>query len=177
MRKMMSATIALWAGMAATTALAAEATPCVTEAEAQSVLLAIAPDAIRAVAQKCTSLPETATLRGGLATFLAPYDVAATGAWPLASQVLAKIAGPEMKGIDPATMRPMLTAMVGAMAADKVKPADCVMVERILTYIAPMPPANVAGLAIFAAASSPKGGKAPFSICPAATAAKPPASK
>jgi len=177
MKKMMGASIALWAGMIATGAQAADAAPCVTEAEAQSVLLVLAPDAIRAVAQKCSSLPETATLRGGLAKFLEPYDAAATSAWPQAGPVLSKIAGPEMKGIDPATMKPMLGAMVGAMAADKVKPADCPTIERVMTYIAPLPPANVAGLAAFAAASSSKSGKSPLPICPAAPAPVPPAAK
>ncbi|MDB5681219.1 MAG: hypothetical protein JWO16_1024 [Sphingomonas bacterium] len=88
MRKMIGATIALWAGMAATTAQAAtEAKPCLTEAEAESVFLALAPDAIRTVAQKCApSLPATATLRSGLATFAAPYDTAAMTAWPAAGQ-------------------------------------------------------------------------------------------
>jgi hypothetical protein len=165
---MIGATIALWAGMAATTAQAAEAKPCFTEAEAQSVFLALAPDAIRAVAQKCApSLPETATLRGGLAAFVAPYDAAATAAWPQAGSALAKMAGPDMKGIDPAAMKPMIGAMIGSMAADEVKPKDCATVERVVTLLAPLPPANATGLIVLAATSASKTGKEPFTICPA----------
>ncbi|MBS0479221.1 MAG: hypothetical protein JSR79_07975, partial [Proteobacteria bacterium] len=86
MKRMTSAGIALWAGLAASIAHAAEVKPCLTEAEAQSVFLALAPDAIRAVGQKCApSLPEGATLRAGLAAFAAPYDAAAATAWSQAA--------------------------------------------------------------------------------------------
>ncbi|QDZ07539.1 hypothetical protein FPZ24_08610 [Sphingomonas panacisoli] len=178
MNKTMRATIALWMGMAATTAQAAETKPCLTDAEAQSVFLALAPDTIRAVATKCTpSLPETATLRSGLAAFVAPYDAAATAAWATALPVIGKMAGPDMKGMDPAALKPMMGPMVGAMASEKLKPADCLTIERAVSLVAPLPPANVAGLAALAAASGTKGGKGPFAICPAATAAMPPAPK
>jgi|GEM_PF-1257833 len=171
MRKMVGATIALWAGMIATAAQAAETKTCLTEAETQSVFLAVAPDALRAVAAKCTaSLPETATLRGGLTAFIAPYDTAAAGAWPQALPAIGKMAGPDMKGLDPAALKPMIGPMVGAMASEKLKPADCVAIDRVLTYAAPLPPANVAGLAAFAATSASKDGKSPFSICPAVPA-------
>lgn len=168
MMKKLGVGIALWAGMATTVAQAAETKPCLTEADAQSVFLAIAPDTIRAVATKCAaSLPEAATLRGGLAAFIAPYDAAATGAWPQALPVIGKMAGPDMKGLDPAALKPMIGPMVGAMAAEKLKPTDCTMIERAVSLVAPLPPANVAGLAALAAAGGTKGGKGPFSICPA----------
>jgi hypothetical protein len=177
MRKMIGATIALWAGMAAATAQAAtEAKPCLTQAEAQSVFLALAPDAIRTVAQKCApSLPETATLRSGLTAFAAPYDTAAVTAWPAAGPALAKLAGPDMKGIDPVAMKPMIGAMIGAMAADQVKPKDCTTIERAVTLLTPLPPANVAGLILLAATSEVKPGKGPFDFCPAAPVPLPPA--
>lgn len=179
MNKTMGAAIALWAGMAATTAQAVETKPCMTEAEAQSVFLAVAPDTLRAVAQKCTtSLPDAATLRGGLASFLAPYDTAAAGAWPQALPAIAKMAGPDMKGVDPATMKAMIGPLIGAMASDKLKPADCTTIDRALTLMAPLPPANVAGIAALALTSSgSKGGKSPFAICPAATVPAVPAPK
>ena len=178
MRKMIGAGFALWAGMAATVAHAAEAMPCLTDAEAQAVFLVLAPDTIRAVATKCTpSLPETATLRSGLAAFVAPYDAAAATAWPLAVPVVSKMAGPDMKGLDPAALKPMIGPMVGAMASEKLQPSDCVTIERAVALVAPLPPANVAGLAALAAASGAKGGKTPFSICPATATPAPVAPK
>jgi hypothetical protein len=170
MKTTMIAAVALWAGMAATSAqAAAEGKPCVTEPEAQAVFLTVAPDVIRTVAQKCAaSLPETATLRGGLAAFSAPYDTAAAMAAPQAGAAFAKMARPDVKGIDPAAMKAMIGPMIGGMAADQVKPKDCATIDRAVTLLAPLPPANVAGLIVLAAASkgSGKGGNAPFSICP-----------
>ena len=167
MKKTVGAAVALWAAMAATTAqAAADAKPCLTEAEAQAVFLAVAPDAIRSVAQKCTpSLPETATLRSGLAGFAAPYDTAAAAAWPQAGPAIAKMAGPDMKGIDPAAMKPMIGAMIGALATEKLKPKDCETIEHVVTLLSPLPPANVAGLILLAVSESQKS-KGPFSICP-----------
>lgn len=177
MKKTMGAGVALWAAMAVTVAQAAEPKPCMNEAEAQSVFLAIAPDTLRAVAQKCApSLPDKATLRGGLAAFLAPYESAAAGAWAQALPALSKMAGPEMSGVDSATMKAMVGPLVGAMASDKLKPADCATIDRALALMAPLPPANVAGIAVLAMASGgSKGGKSPFAICPVAPAPAPPA--
>jgi len=176
MNRVTRAAVALWAGLTATTAQAAvEPKPCLSDAEAQSVFLALAPDAIRSVAQKCgPSLPETATLRNGLGAFAAPYDAAAVLAWPAAGPALAKMAGPDMKGIDPAAMKPMIGAMIGAMAADQVKPKDCATIERAVALLAPLPPANVAGLILLAATSGAKPGKGPFDFCPAAPVPLPP---
>ena len=172
MRGMTRVTIALWAGMAATTAQAAETKPCLTEAEAQSVFLAVAPDVVRAVATKCApSLPNTAMLRNGLAAFIAPYDAAAANAWPQALPAIGKMAGAETKGVEPAALKPLIGPMVGAMASDTLKPADCQTIDRVLSLVAPLPPANVAGLAALAASGAK--GKGPFSICPAAVPAAP----
>jgi hypothetical protein len=175
MNKMTSAAIALWAGLAATTAQATEVKPCLTDAEAQAVFLAIAPDVIKSVAQKCTpSLPADATLNGGLAKFTAPFDAAAATAWPTALPAMGKMAGTDMKGIDPTALKPMMGPMVGAMAADKLKPADCTTIERAVTLLAPLPPANVAGLVVLLADAGMKGEKKPpFTICPAVMPAAP----
>ncbi|HEX4693747.1 hypothetical protein [Sphingomonas sp.] len=169
MKQMVGGFLALCAGITAASAQAADAVkPCLTEAEAQAVFLAVAPDVMKAVAQKCEpSLPAAATLRGGLAAFLAPYDAAAAAAWPQAMPAIAKMAGPEAKGMDPALMKPMMGPMIGAMAGDAVKPKDCTTIDRAVTLLAPLPPANVAGLVVLAfSKASAKDGKAPFTICP-----------
>ena len=174
MKKLIGASFALWAGMTATAAQAAETMPCLTDAEAQAVFLVLAPDTIRAVATKCApSLPETATLRSGLAAFVAPYDTAAVAAWPQAIPAVSRMAGPDMKGLDPAALKPMIGPMVGAIASEKLKPSDCVTIEHAVSLVMPLPPTNVAGLVALAAASGGKLGKMPFSICPAAVAPLP----
>ena len=57
MNKMAGAAIALWMGMAATTAqaAAAEAKPCLTETEAQALITAVLPDVFQQVGRVCSS--------------------------------------------------------------------------------------------------------------------------
>jgi hypothetical protein len=169
MRTMIGGALMLWAGMTATTAHAAvDATTCLTDAEAQSVFLAIAPSTIRAVAEKCApSLPATATLKAGLAPFVAPYETASVSAWPLAMPAIGKMAGPDLKGIDPAAMKPMIGPMIGAMAADKLQPKGCLTIEHAATLMAPLAPANVAGLVVLALGATAKSDKFPIAICSA----------
>jgi hypothetical protein len=61
--------------------------------------------------------------------------------------------------------------IAGAIAQD-IKPRDCPTIDRAINLMAPLPPANTAGLIVLIA--SVAGGKdkkdSPFSICPAAAA-------
>lgn len=172
--KTLAATTALWLGMTATTAQAAVAAPCLTEEETQSLFLAVAPDAIDAVGQKCVAqLAPAATLRAGLPALVARYRAAAETSWPQASAAVAKVGGAGMKDVDPAMLRGIMGPMIAQMAVEQVKPQDCAMIERVASLIEPLPPANTAGLivVIAQAAMRDKGGKAdkaPFAICPAA---------
>jgi hypothetical protein len=175
MKKLTSAAIALWMGMAATTAQAAtEAQPCLTEAEAQSLITAVLPDVFQQVGRTCSSvLPENATLRGGLPPLVARYQAPADLAWPQALAAFGKIGGKDMAGIDPRLLRPMMGPMIAGAIAQDIKPRDCPTIDRAIGLMSPLPPANTAGLIVLIA--SVAGGKdkkdSPFSICPVAAAA------
>lgn len=175
MKMVTGAAIALWMGMAATTAqAAAEAQPCLTEAEAQSLITAVLPDVFQQLGRTCsTVLPETATLRGGLPPLVARYQAPADLAWPQAMAAFGKIGGKDMAGIDPKLLRPMMGPMIGGAIAQDIKPRDCPTIDRALNLMSPLPPANTAGLIVLLA--SVAGGKdkkdSPFSICPATAAA------
>jgi hypothetical protein len=175
MKKVMGAAIALWMGMAATTAqAAAEGQPCLTEAEAQSLITAVLPDVFQQVGRACsTVLPENATLRGGLPPLVARYQAPADLAWPQALAAFGKIGGKDMAGIDPKLLRPMMGPMIAGAIAQDIKPRDCATIDRAIGLMSPLPPANTAGLIVLIA--SVAGGKdkkdSPFSICPAAAVA------
>lgn len=175
MKKLTGAAIALWMGMAATTAQAAtEAQPCLTEVEAQSLITAVLPDVFQQVGRACSNvLPENATLRGGLPPLVARYQAPADLAWPQAVAAFGKIGGKDMAGIDPRLLRPMMRPMIAGAIAQDIKPRDCSTIDRAIGLMSPLPPANTAGLIVLIA--SVAGGKdkkdSPFSICPAAAAA------
>ena len=180
MKKLTGAAIALWMGMAATTAqAAADAKPCLTENEAQSLITAVLPDVFQQVGRTCSSvLPENATLRGGLPPLVARYQAPADLAWPQAMAAFGKIGGKDMEGIDPKLLRPMMGPMIAGAIAQDIKPSDCPTIDRAVSLMAPLPPANTAGLIVLFAAAA--GGKdkrdSPLTICPAAAVAATPAS-
>jgi hypothetical protein len=174
MKTLAGAAIALWMGMAATTAQAAvEAQPCLTETEAQSLITAVLPDVFQQVGRTCSSaLPENATLRGGLPPLVARYQAPADLAWPQAMAAFGKIGGKDMAGVDPRLLRPMMGPMIAGAIAQDIKPRDCATIDRAISLMSPLPPSNTAGLIVLLA--SVAGGKdkkdSPFEICPTPTA-------
>jgi hypothetical protein len=182
MKKLTSAAIALWMGMAATTtqAAAAEAAPCLTETEAQALITAVLPDIFQQLGRTCSAaLPENAILRGGLPPFVARYQAPADLAWPQAVGALTKIGGKDIAGVDPKLLRPMMGPMIATGITNDIKPRDCPTINRAIELMAPLPPVNTAGLIVLLASAANKDKKeSPFSICPAAaTAAAPAAGK
>lgn len=178
MRKMTGAAIALWMGMAATTAQAAADKPCLTPNEAQAMITAIMPDVFQQIGRKCSSvLPEAATLRGGLPPLVARYQAPADLAWPQALVALGKIGGKDVAGVDPRLLRPMMGPMMASAIADGIKPADCPAIDRAVELLSPLPPANTAGLVVLFAQLAKDKKDSPFNICPAATSATPAAAR
>jgi hypothetical protein len=177
MKKLTGAAIALWMGMAATTAqAAAEAKPCLTETEAQSLITAVLPDVFQQIGRTCSSvLPEKATLRGGLPPLVARYQASADLAWPQALTALGKMGGKEVAGVDPRLLRPMMGPMMASAIAEGIKPADCPTIDRAVELMSPLPPANAAGLVVLFAELDKDKKDSPLNICPPAsvTAARP----
>jgi hypothetical protein len=167
MKRRIGYTIALWAALGATTAQAA--TPCLSEPEAEALMITLLPDVINAAGTACAaSLPPQATLRGGLPALIGRYRAEAPTVWPQARTALGKVMGEEMKGVDPELMRPLIGAMMAPMLAKEIKPADCPKVDRVVSLLSPLPARNTAGILVllFTLGTQGKRDKAPFTICP-----------
>jgi hypothetical protein len=175
----LTAMIALWAGLGASSAEAAQAMatpPCVSGPEATSLLLALAPDAIKAVGTACAQqLPPTSLLRQTSGPFIAKYQAEADASWPLAQSAIGKISGAGDKDMQAILgsdmMRPMLAAMIVPMIAKAIKPKDCAAVDHIVTLLEPLPAHNSAELVttvlqLSAADKAAKGEKQGLPICP-----------
>ena len=178
MKKLTGAAIALWMGMAATTAqAAADVKPCLTENEAQSLVTALLPDVLQEVGRACSAtLPENAILRGGLPPLVGRYRAPADLAWPQAMAAFVKIGGKDVAGIDPKLLRPMMGPMIASTITNDIKPGDCPTINRAIELVSPLPPANTAGLVVLIVAAAGKDKKDnPLTICPAAAAAAAPA--
>ena len=170
-----SAACALWLGMGATTAAeAAEASappPCLTEHEADALVLVVLPDMLQSVGKACATAlpPQDSTLRAGLPALVGRYRVEGDAAWPTVKPVIVKLSGEQMKGIDPDLLRPLVSAFIAPMIAKDIKPGDCPRYDRAATLLAPLPPSNLAGLVVelYRVGTKDKPNP-PFTICPIA---------
>jgi len=168
MRRTMVAAGALWMGLAAMSANAADKDVCFSDTEATSLIVAILPDLVDGLARKCgPSLPENATLRGGLMPLMARYRGESDAAWPRASGALAKLGGKDLAGVSPDLMRPLLGSILTAKIAEDMKPQDCVPTDRLIKALSPLPASNVATMFVSILQLSGGKDKSPVNICPA----------
>ncbi|MEN2784897.1 hypothetical protein ACFOKI_15330 [Sphingomonas qilianensis] len=159
--------LALWLSLAASTAQAAA--PCITQPEAESLVITLLPDLIEAAGQSCAaSLPPEATLRMGLAPTIARYRAAAPAVLPQVTSAIAKLVGSNMAGIDPALLRPLISTVVAPLLATEIEAADCPQIDRAVTLLAPLPARSVAGIAVllFTLGTDGRKKQPPFKICP-----------
>ena len=164
---------ALVLGASATTVQAATL-PCVAAAEAETLVSALLPDAMRGAGVACASvLPSSALIRRPDGPLLQGYQMEADRAWPLATAAIARLIGPEGAPLAESTMmRPMLAAMIVPAIVAKMKPKDCRAAERIVSLMAPLPPRNTAALAVTIlqiVQEDPKRATGPIRICPSAS--------
>lgn len=124
--------------------------PCLNGPEAEAVLLAVAPAAIKAAGGVCTTaLPRGAFLLQPDPAFLSRMAQASEQAWPRASEAAGRLAGPDLAPMFRSdAMRPALGVLVAAQIVTDLKPADCPKLDRILTLLSPLPARNIAALGV-----------------------------
>lgn len=124
--------------------------PCVTTADAELMFLAAAPAALKSAASICqATLPRNAFLMRPDPAFTAKLAAASDAAWPRASNAALRFAGPDIAPLlQSPSLRPILATAVGGIITADLQPADCTKVDRLLTLLAPLPPRNIAGIAV-----------------------------
>lgn len=125
-------------------------TRCVTTAEAESMTLVALPQIIRQTGTVCaTKLPATSLVRRTTGAFIAKYDAAADGAWPTARGAIAKLADPAVAPLLSSDYaRPMLVSIVTPLIVGRIAVQDCGTIDRLVTQLAPLPPANTASVVV-----------------------------
>lgn len=184
-----SAAAALWLALGANSAQAAEAAkqPCVTHGEAVSLVLVLAPEAIKAAGTACAQvLPSTALVRQTTGSYIQGFQAEADRAWPQAKTGISKLAAGSGKDgagsdqdkliaamLDSDQIRPMVIAMLAPELAKAIKPKDCATIDHMLTELAPLPPVNfaetiVSVIELVNKDNAAKGKKQDLPICPVA---------
>lgn len=171
MRKLVLGSAAL-ALMQAGVVQAREIKPCVTIPQAEALLTYLLPKAVEASRSKCgTILPATSALMKKNSEQLARYTAASEAAWPMARRAVDVIAGEKIPAdIDDALIRPIADALFTQMISGEIKPKNCAIINKVYSDLSPMPPSNIASLAVTvvqAATKGDKGGDIPICKVPA----------
>jgi hypothetical protein len=141
--------LAFAAGLSVVPSPVAAQTPCLNQAEAESIALVSMPAIIRDAGRVCAALPATSLLRRTSGPFLAKYDAEADRAWPAARQAIAKLSDPSVELLllsDYA--RPMLTSLFAPQITGRLQARDCPTLDRLVTLLEPLPARNTAGIVV-----------------------------
>lgn len=142
--------IALFPALALLASPAAAQRPCLTAPEAESLALVAMPEIIRDTGVVCiTRLPASSLIRQTHGAFIEKYEHAADGAWPAAQTAIVKLSDPMVETLlQSQYARPLLTTLLVPQLVGKINIDDCGFIDRIVTDLAPLPPANIAGLVV-----------------------------
>lgn len=143
---------------------------CLSTGEAEGLMTFALPSAIRALKSRCEStLPATSALIEAGAVTAAKLQPEADKAEPVARAAFDKVAGlPLSASLGAGGVRKMIEASVAAGIAQKIKPAECAKVDRLIDILNPLPARNMAQLVLLLMEwRGPSVGTTPFSICAA----------
>jgi hypothetical protein len=165
--------LAVAAALIATPAAAQRS--CLSDAEAESLATVILPDVIRETGRLCQSrLPARSLLRRTDGPLIAKYQAAADRAWPAAQQAIVKLSDPAVTLLLASEYaRPVLSSLIAPQIVGRIAVADCPVIDRLVTLLEPLPPANTAGVIVTAirADQAKRGQRRPsgpeLPLCPA----------
>jgi len=130
-------------------AQAATQVPCLSPAEAHSLVTYTLPDIITGLINHCRPhIPATAWLVTGAPSVVPTYRAAANGSWPTARKAAEKLstAAFMVRLLPDSVVQATMRAMISKGVADSVKPADCGFVDRAMEQVAPLPAQNMTNL-------------------------------
>lgn len=147
---MMRRLAALFATLALTAAPAEAQRPCLTAPEAESLALVAMPEIIRDTGAVCIArLPADSLIRQRQGPFIEKYEHAADHAWPAAQAAIVKLSDPMVQVLlQSQYARPLLTTLLVPQLVGKINIDDCAFIDRVVTDLSPLPPANAAGLVV-----------------------------
>lgn len=174
-RRGLLATVASCLALLATGAQAQTATAekCLTAEEVESVVLMLAPGAVRSLQGACApKLYDDAYLRTKGDALVARFQAAAKDMGPVSDRAIARLAGPGAKTEGPLTTM-FLEAMIESAiqgADEKLTPEVCGKIDRAFLLFDPLPARNFSGiielLVEFGMTNDKgKGEKSPFTLC------------
>ncbi|MGB7406665.1 MAG: hypothetical protein WA906_13330 [Pacificimonas sp.] len=160
----MAATVAALPGAAVAQSEAAGRS-CVSPEESRAVVANLLPDILKQSAISCRAqIGEDNWLTRDGASFAMDLEPLADRAWPDAKRALERIAGNPLPD-DPA-MLAIGRSVIAAGIATNLDAGACDTVSRLTAELAPLPPANFAGVfALFLELGIAENADVPFRVC------------
>ena len=147
--------VALVAAAVAVPVQAAEA-QCLAPAEVRALATFAMPSVLTGLIDHCT--PEVGAT-GFMSTqgrnLVASYAANKDSAWPTARKAFFRLAGSKgdsseatemMAKMPDAALQPFVEGMIGGMIGSKLKPGQCVIADKMMRLLAPLPPENTSEL-------------------------------
>jgi hypothetical protein len=171
---LVAAALAMPAQAAAQTASA----PCLSGAEVRALATFAMPSALNGLIDHCG--PQVGA--GGFMStqgrsLVANYAARKDAAWPEARKAFFRLAGSKkdadettamMEKLPDGALQPFVEGLIGGMVGAKLKPGQCVIADKLLRLLAPLPPENTAellGTILELAEGDKKSGPAGLAIC------------
>lgn len=126
------------------------ARPCLTQPEAEAVVLVALPDLMRQTGVVCAArLPASSLLRQPSAPMLQRFATEADRAWPAARAAFVKLSDPAAEALLGSQFaRPLLATLITPLLVGRIAPKDCGTIDRLLSELGPLPPRNMAGVIV-----------------------------
>lgn len=145
--------------------------PCLTPAQIEDLALFALPPLLEAAATKCgPMLPAGAYLTTGGRELARSVAADSAERWARAGSALSAVSKDKFpQGLSDSTARGLLHDMALTEFFKQMTPQHCDRANRAAELLAPLPPANLAGLAVMVAEMASEDGKKkqkPF-VCPA----------
>jgi len=145
---------------------------CLTQAQVEDLTMFALPPLLEAMASRCgPSLPADAYLLNGGRTLSRQLGAEGSSHWKGASSALSTFVGEKIPaGLTEETTRAFILDLASTELLGKVKPEDCVRINRLADLLSPLPPRNMAGILVTFAEMAGKdksNGKSKALICPA----------
>lgn len=125
-------------------------TPCINGMDAEALTIYSLPNLLTTARNNCSGiLPSGARLMNPDPAKTAEYRAAADAGWPDAKRVINKIAANRLPtGMSDDFLRPMTDALVSGLIAQKLKPENCGLIDKLYTDLEPLPPRNLASFTV-----------------------------
>ena len=177
-RDISSTTAFMAAAFAMPAQAAAAQAECLSSAEVRALTTFAMPSVLTGLIDHCA--PEVGT--GGYMTtqgrnLVSSYAANKGSAWPTARKAFFRLAGTKsgssdatdmMAKMPDAALQPFVEGMIGGMIGAKLKPGQCVIADKMMRLLAPLPPENTSellGTILELAGSDKKTGPGGLAIC------------